>query len=59
MTPEEFQKKLQDIVELAKKQNQIISQEDVRTFFAKEHLNQEQLDLVFEFQHSRHNIVRG
>lgn len=31
MTPEEFQKKLQDIVELAKKQNQIISQEDVRT----------------------------
>ena len=59
MTPEEFQKKLQDIVELAKKQNQIISQEDVRTFFAKEHLNQEQLDLVFEFLQSRHIIVRG
>lgn len=59
MTPEEFQKKLQDIVELAKKQNQMISQEDVRTFFAQEHLNKEQLDLVFEFLQSRHIIVRG
>lgn len=59
MTPEEFQKKLQEIVALAEKQNQIISQEDVRTFFEKDHLNQEQLDLVFEFLQSRHIIVRG
>lgn len=45
----EFLKKLNELVEIAKKQGNQIKIEEVQTYFSKENLTEEQVELVFDY----------
>ncbi len=55
----EFLKKLGDLVEKAKKQESQITIEEVKVFFEKEELTEEQMDLVFDYLLSQKIVVKG
>ena len=56
---EEFLKKLQELVAVAKRQDNCMSIEEVKEYFAKEHLTEEQLELVFDYLLAQKVVVKG
>lgn len=55
----EFLKKLQELVAVAKRQDNCMSIEEVKEYFAKEHLTEEQLELVFDYLLAQKVVVKG
>ena len=55
----EFLKKLSNLVEIAKEQDSQITIDEVKTFFEKEELTEEQMELVFDYLLSQKVVVKG
>ncbi|MEE1315411.1 MAG: sigma-70 domain-containing protein [Faecalimonas sp.] len=55
----EFLEKLGDLLQYARKQGSQITSDEVKAYFAKDALTEEQMDLVYEYLFSQNVVVKG